>query len=117
MDEDEVPKRRRKRRSGCSCCSCCCSLPILLVMILAVIITMHNRPVNITLPARVIPSHNAYDDFVKAAHLAAAMQHKSPYSLPGPASQTHTLANFAACAKDAPPMHAALRQGLPLPYM
>src|SRR5579871_4525978 len=118
MDQDEAPAKRRKRNRGRSCFGCCCcGLPLVLFASLAVIITMHSRPSRITLPVRVLPPHNAYDDFVKAGNLATAMAHKSPYSMRGPASLTHTLANFAACAKDAQPAHAVLRQGLPLPYM
>jgi hypothetical protein len=87
-------------------------LPILCATILFILFKMNNRPPQIHVPTPVMPVPNAYDDFAKAGQLFWAMQHKSPYSMTGPQAQNETLANFAACARDAQPGLAVLRRGL-----
>src|SRR5262249_3823405 len=76
---------------------------------------INNRPLHFDIPTPNLPPNNAYDNFIKAGKMAHKMKHKSPYSMDGKPEQNETLANFAACANEAPPILAAMRQGLDKP--
>ncbi|HLK58106.1 MAG TPA: hypothetical protein VKU00_16180 [Chthonomonadaceae bacterium] len=92
-------------------------IPLLMVVGAIALYSYHNRLSGINVPTHAMPADNAYDDFVKAGHLAQAMPHKSPYSLPGPPQPIFTMANFAAAAKDAEPALTLLQQGLNKPFL
>jgi hypothetical protein len=87
------------------------------LLILALVWSVNNRPPKIDMPPHVMPVPNALDDFHRAYLLARKMKHLSPYSMPLPPAQANTDANFAACAADAAPVRAAIRQGLQHPFM
>ena len=112
------PKRRTKRRTWLfGCLGVGCGIPILSAVLLLILFSRNNRPPQIFIPTPAMPVPNAYDDFVRAGQLVRAMKHKSPYTMTGTRAQNETLANFAACAKDAEPGLAVLRQGLHKTYL
>ena len=93
-------------------CGGCALLLVLGVVTLTGMYFYANRSPDLLIPTPTLPADNGYDDFVRAGKLAKSMSHPSPYSMGGAPAQTMTYQNFKACAKDAIPVEAAVRQGL-----
>src|SRR5207247_1631676 len=59
---------------------------------------------------------NAYNDFVRAAQMMRGIQHKAPASMPNPpTTRAGIYQECAACAKEAAPALAMIRQALDKP--
>jgi hypothetical protein len=109
--------RRRSRPWLLGCLGVGLGLPLLCAAILFIVFRVNNQPPQIHVPTPTMPVPNAFDDFVRAGQLAKAMKHPSPASMPLPAAQRDTLANYEACANEAPPILRILRVALKKPYL
>lgn len=105
-------KNRRSRKRLFGCIALFVGSPFFLALVLGVVWSINNRPPKIDFPKRTMPLLNAADDFHRAYLLVKQMKHISPYSMPQPPELSRTDANFAACAKDAAPIIAVVRNGL-----
>jgi hypothetical protein len=89
-----------------------------LAVLLVVTFYWNDRSPNIVIPTPPMPQVNAYDDFLQAAQMAGAIPHKSPSSMPNPpTTRAEFLAATQACAQDAAPALAVMRQGFNKPSM
>lgn len=111
---DQVKQRHRIRTLGCI--AVVLGAPVLFTVVLIVVWAINNRPPLIDFPKRTLPAVNAADDFHRAFLLSRQMKHRSPLSMPVPYEQANTDANYEACARDAVPMIAAVREGLAHQY-
>lgn len=116
INQEPGASRHRKRSILPGCLAVGCGLPMLTVLTLWLVFRINNRPPNLFVPTPPPLANNAYNDFVRAAQLAKAIKHKSPLSMRNPPMDDAGLLKVAAaCAKDATPALAVMRQGLTKP--
>src|SRR5437870_1171355 len=112
MPDETAPRKRRKRSRGAlNCCGFTLVGLVACLIAFVIVFKVNNKPPNIAIPTPMPPNPNGWDDFVRAGKMAQGMKNKAPASMSGPPQQITTLHNYRACALEAEPILAVMRQG------
>jgi len=86
------------------------------IVVLAAVFLINNRPPSITVPVQKMPKDNGWDDFVKAAEMIENVQHTVPDS-PGTTVESLYVRRYELSKRDFAPALNVLRRGFKKPYL